>query len=575
MNINAAIVDQRLEAVRDEIRQRARDELNMTDETKLKSLAFVYLLVRTMLDLSDEDAFDCLTEGGGDFGVDAMHLSEERDGEFTVSLFQAKYTHKNVEGNANFPEDGIKALIHAIRYLFDPATILESVNDRLKIKIEEVRSLIRDGYIPQVRALACNNGLKWNDAAEEEITRSGFGNQVTWEYINHDRVVMVLQAAKPVNDSLRLSGKAMVEDFNFSRVLVGRMAVTEVASLIERHGERLLERNIRRYLGLQGNRVNEGIRTTLKSDESGNFYFYNNGITLICEKFSYNALQAGDYQVKVENLQIINGGQTCMTIFKTLKEPAPSPLSPDAHVLVRLYQLAGDNEDQVRRITFATNSQNPVDLRDLRSNDERQRRLQTDMEQLGYNYQRKRADLSLKPTDITSGVAAEAVLSVWRQRPHQAKFFSREHFGKLYDIVFTDDLTGAQTILAVRIYRMAENRRRRPQTEDPAFVRYASCFLAMRMGRYLLCDLNIQLPGLNHRCFSNAQQLLDAHAESYLQQAIQDVKNALYHLYASPDSISLQQLAATFRRGDLIYYLNFDENARPLSDNKLQMIVDL
>ena len=40
---------------------------------------------------------------------------------------------------------------------------------------------------------------------------------------------------KPVNDTLRLSGKAMVEDFNFSRVLVGRMAVTEVAALVERH----------------------------------------------------------------------------------------------------------------------------------------------------------------------------------------------------------------------------------------------------------------------------------------------------------------------------------------------------
>ena len=555
MNINAAIVDQRLEAVRDEIRQRARDELNLTDEAKLKSLAFVFLLVRTMLDLSDEDAFDCLTEGGGDFGVDAMHLSEERDGEFTVSLFQAKYTHKDVEGNANFPENGIKALIHAIRYLFDPLTVLGSVNERLRAKIEEVRSLIRDGYIPQVRALACNNGLKWNDAAEEEITRSGFGNQVTWEYINHDRLVMILQAAKPVNDSLRLSGKAMVEDFNFSRVLVGRMAVTEIASLIERHGERLLERNIRRYLGLQGNRVNEGIRATLRSDESGNFYFYNNGITLICEKFSYNALQAGDYQVKVENLQIINGGQTCMTIFKTLKTPALFPLSPDTHVLVRLYQLASDNEDQVRRITFATNSQNPVDLRDLRSNDERQRRLQTDTGQLGYNYQRKRADLSLKSTDITSGVAAEAVLSVWRQRPHQAKFFAREHFGKLYDIVFTDDLTGAQTILAVRIYRIAENRRRRPQAQDPAFVRYASCFLAMRMGRYLLHDLNTGLPGLNHKTFSQAQQLLDVNSESYFQKALQDINEALHHLYGDPDTVSLQQLAATFRRGDLMDYL--------------------
>jgi len=105
----------------------------------------------------------------------------------------------------------------------------------------------------------------------------------------------------------------------FSRVLVGRISVTEIAALIDRHGERLLERNIRRYLGLQGNRVNEGIRHTLTSDEKNNFYFYNNGVTLTCDNFSYNALQDGDYQVRVENLQIINGAQTCIAVPDRMK----------------------------------------------------------------------------------------------------------------------------------------------------------------------------------------------------------------------------------------------------------------
>ncbi len=150
-----------------------------------------------------------------------------------------------------------------------------------------------------------------------------------------------------------MSGKAIVEDMNFSRVLVGRIAVTEIEALIERHGERLLERNIRRYLGLKGNRVNEGIRSTLMSEEKNNFYFYNNGITLTCDGFSYNALQNGDYQVRCDNLQIINGGQTCLTIFKTLQEPNGLNLldqNTQAYVLLRLYQLPSDNEDLVRKI---------------------------------------------------------------------------------------------------------------------------------------------------------------------------------------------------------------------------------
>jgi hypothetical protein len=550
MSINTFIIDQRLVSVSESIRQKASEELRITEAGRLKSLAFVYLCVKTILDLDGDDVFDCLTEGGGDFGVDAIHISEEYDGEFTVSLFQGKYKH-NLEGNSNYPEEGIKSLINAINYLFNPAAKLEHINQRLLVKVEEARSLIRDGYIPQVRTIACNNGLKWNSSAQEAIDRAEFGDQVTWEYVNHERLVKILQASKPVKDTLQLSGKAIVEDMEFSRVLLGRISVTEIATLIERHGERLLERNIRRYLGLQGNRVNEGIRHTLTSDEKNNFYFYNNGVTLTCDSFSYNALQDGDYQVRVENLQIINGGQTCMTIFKTLREPDLIHQNAQAFVLLRLYQLPRDNDGLVQRITYATNSQNPVDLKDLRANDERQNRLKMDIEQLGFKYRPQRSNTPTRSTDITSGVAAEAVLSVWRRKPHQAKFFSREHFGKLYDTIFTDQLNGAQIVIAVQLYRIAENRRKRPKYTDPDFVRYASCFIAMQMGQKLLADMKVQMKDISHQNFQSAQMLIDQNGESYFNASLQDIKQALQYLYREQE-ISLQQLSATFRRGDLI-----------------------
>jgi hypothetical protein len=556
VNINAAIIDQRLNSVCDEIRDRAKDELKISDDERLRSLAFVHLSVKTMLDLSDDEAFDCLVEGGQDFGVDAIHFSEERDGEFNVSLFQGKYSRK-LDAASNFQENAIKALIHAIHHLFDPSSRLENLNPRLCAKVEEIRSMIREGNIPQVRALACNNGLSWNEAAEQTISQEGFGNQVTWEHVNHDRLVMIFQRAKPVNDTLQLTGAAIIEDLNFSRVLVARIAATEVAALIQRHGERLLERNIRRYLGLKGNRVNEAMRDTLRGEENSNFYFYNNGITLTCDKFTYNALQNRDYQVRVENLQIINGGQTCITIFKTLQEMSESQIPVNAYLLVRLYQLPSDNEDIVKRITFATNSQNPVDLRDLRANDDRQRRLETDINQLdlGFTYRRKRTDSPLKPNEITPAVAAEAILSVWRKRPHQAKFFAREHFGKLYDIIFSDDLNGAQVIISTLIYRHAENMRKRPPEGAPQFIRYASCFISMQMGKYLLKDLGCDITGLTHRNSEAAWILAKLKREEYFNRAVSDVENALKMLYKESD-ISLQQLSATFRRSDLIEKLD-------------------
>jgi len=553
MNINASIIDQRLAGIQDEIRERAAGELCITQDGKLRSLAFVYLCVKTMLDLDEPEAFDCLTEGGGDFGVDAMHISEEIDEEFVVTLFQGKY-HQKLEAKSNFEENGIKAVINAIKHLFDPAARLNHINDRLRTKVEEARSLIRDGYIPRVRAIACNNGLKWNAAAQEAIDHAGFGNQVTWEYVNHDVLIGIMQRIRPVDDTLRLTGKAIIEDMNFSRICIGRIPVSEIAALLKNHGERLLERNIRRYLGLQGNRVNEGIRETLKGNQPDYFYFFNNGITLVCDDFSYNALQNSDFQVKVENLQIVNGGQTCMTIFKTLESTPSADIPKDASVLVRLYKLPKDNHDIVLQITYATNSQNPVDLRDLKANDEKQRQLEQSVSALGYVYRRKRGDTGAKSTDVTSGSAAEAILAVWRQAPHQAKFFTREHFGKLYRTIFTDDLNGAQLIIAALLYRIAENRRRRPEDGDPLFVRYASCFIAMQMGRRFLRDLGVKLNGLNHQNFSQAIQLIEQNGNSYFTQSLKDVDLALGGLYGN-NEISLQQLSATFRRGDLIHTL--------------------
>lgn len=559
LNINAAIIDQRLNALMNDIREEAKSGLNITDDNRLKSLAFIYLTAKTVLNLSHEETFDCLTEGGGDFGVDAVHISEPIENEFTVCLFQGKYQQK-LEATANFPENGIKALIFAVQRLFDPSLKISYINPRLASKLGEILSFIQEGYIPQVRLIACNNGQRWNESAQQEINRAqaSFGNQVLFEYVNHNDLVTILQATKSVNDKLQLSGKAMIEDFNFSRILIGRVAVHEIADLMKRHGERLLERNIRRYLGLRGNRVNEAIYATLQNEEENeNFYFYNNGITLVCDKFSYNALQGENYQVNIENLQIINGGQTCMTIYKALLEGQLELFErvKNAFILVRLYQLpTGNSSEFIQKVTFATNSQNPVELRDLRANDYIQKRLEMDIAQLGYHYQRKRSDISSKNNDISISVTAEAVLAIWRKRPHQTKFFSREHFGKLYSVIFTDDLNGSQAIIAVLLFRIAENHRKRPPENAPLFLTYASCFIAMQMGKILLARLNLKFNELNHQNFAQVVKLIEQEGNAFFQQALTDIETALKKLYSDDylKNISLPQLSATFRRSDLI-----------------------
>lgn len=150
---------------------------------------------------------------------------------------------------------------------------------------------------------------------------------------------------------------------------------------------------------------------------------------MICEKFSYNALQEQNWIVKIDHLQIINGGQTCKTIHQTLKAHPEIDFS-QVYLLIRLYEVSKD-EGIIQDITYATNSQNPVDFRDLKSNDERQILLEKSAQDLGFIYKRKRDNI-LNPNAIPATVAAESVFAIWREQPHLAKY-KRNEF--LIDII--------------------------------------------------------------------------------------------------------------------------------------------
>jgi len=139
------------------------------------------MAVRALLELSDEDTLDCIVEGGQDFGVDAIFAGPVQDDEFRVTLIQGKYK-KDLAGESGFPESGIKDMILAVSTLFDPGKAV-TVNSRLKSKLEDIRSLVADGAIPTIHAILCNNGKRWNEVAQEHITRSGLGDQVSWQHI--------------------------------------------------------------------------------------------------------------------------------------------------------------------------------------------------------------------------------------------------------------------------------------------------------------------------------------------------------------------------------------------------------
>ena len=369
---------------------------------------------------------------------------------------------------------------------------------------------------------------------------------------------------KPINIHLPLVDKAIIDDetYDYQRILIGKVPVIEIKNLFDEHGERLLEHNIRRYLGLHKNWVNQNIRDCLLDDENRqNFYFYNNGIKMVCSQFRHSRLQDKNWKLQIKNAQIINGGQTCLTIRDTLGSLGKlfDEFSfQNTYVLLRLYELMEEDKNLIRNITYATNSQTPINLRELKANDAIQQKLELAIKDLGYKYQRKRDTVNGDSSTISLQMAARSILAIWLCRPQVVRAFREEQFfSQFYAEIFNENLNATQLITAVLILRIVENERKHRINDDnaPRFLPYASHFLAMLTGEILLETLNISLEELDHRYFSQAKTTLDNFRDNLYQSAINKLEGALAKLHSDYQTMSLQRLSAIFRRGDLLEFL--------------------
>lgn len=557
MDINKHIIDQRIRKI---ITDKPEWFDGINDERQKISKSFLILSIASSLEMDISEASSCVTEGGGDAGIDGLFIGDTNDYEFSVILFQSKY-HFNLEKEYNFPDNAILRVVNSIGILFNPQKDIV-LNPLIKPKIDEIRSLIMDGYIPTVKCILANNGKAWQNEGNQHIKNANFPkDQVAFSHYNHDDIAKQLQSTKPINDTLSLTGKAIIENFDFKRVLVGKVSVSEIGKLMQRHGDTLLEKNIRKFLGVNHNRVNQSIKQTLLDEKKReNFYFFNNGITMLCNKFSHNALMNENWHLNIENLLIINGGQTSKTIFHVVEENPDIDFSKTT-VVLRLFEVSLDDEAShtlTTDITIATNSQTPVDLRDLRANDSKQNSLGLAVKQLGYEYLTKKgtgSSLSSSKT-IPSSVAAEAIFSTWKRKPHLAKYKKRELFGKFYEDVF-NGINGAMLIMAVLIYRHCDsNRKKYELIEKHKHLPYSNYFIAMISSQMLSTETGTGMNQISHINFADINKYWEENKNKIFTNAIRTIDLALSDFFPKGiDEIDPRRLAATFRRGDLLMKL--------------------
>jgi hypothetical protein len=140
-----------------------------------------------------------------------------------------------------------------------------------------------------------------------------------------------------------------------------------LAKLYKEFSNELLESNVRAFLG-QAGKFNKGIRDTIRGKPQM-FLPYNNGITATAESVETKFVDNQLIITKLNDFQIVNGGQTTASLYHTQKKFKDADLSK---IFVQMKLTVIKDKEQknieVPNISRFANSQNKVSELDLSSN---------------------------------------------------------------------------------------------------------------------------------------------------------------------------------------------------------------
>ena len=184
-------------------------------------------------------------------------------------------------------------------------------------------------------------------------------------------------------DMLKYKGRTNVQS------VVCSINAKDLASLVNEYNNSdqgrniLFGQNLRDAL-TKSSKTYEGIKQTI-IEEPKNFWYYNNGITIIAKE-----IQIKNQKIILRNFSIINGAQTSSSFDLYQKEVHRDYKGQErnkllkklksVNVLARIVETSDDKEF-LEKITLFNNTQNPISTRDMVSKNEEQKKLKLKLEQ--------------------------------------------------------------------------------------------------------------------------------------------------------------------------------------------------
>lgn len=291
-------------------------------------------------------AASALTGNSKDKGADAVLIDDPAK---AVVVVQGKYHKKVSHGTESRPD--LISFAQLARDLHgsedDFKALRKEVDPRVNERLGDARECLKKrGYhlkLYFVTTARCSAALKHE--AEQTCRRADGPSDI--EIFDGKRVLVALtdylDGVVPPVPSLDLPlelGHGITSEChrrhdsrnNMTSWLFSMNGIS-VAEMYESAGIRLFARNVRGFLGAN-TPVNVGMEETIRK-EPWNFWYYNNGITMICDRVQRISVGGKDV-MRVSNPQVINGQQTTRTLHASAKGHSP------AAVLVRAIEVPRD-----------------------------------------------------------------------------------------------------------------------------------------------------------------------------------------------------------------------------------------
>ena len=372
-----------IQQLQEDIELIQRDYGYIDDNIQRDEFAFNYWILSRLYNV-DEEVIPSYVTDVNDKGIDCFVNYEDTK---ELYLIQNKYYDENTRVDRNDVADFISSPLSVLLAgNYKRSDELQKIFDRVHsdpeykiwlhfyvtndLESEDIKNLIEQFSFADTRVKAFV-GVKFYTLSDIKNIYYGerFTNKTNFTAKLTTRVSATSLDVRPMEYKL-----TWMIDLRFIMVNVADLYMLYKDAI--KNNYELFEENVREFLGTQG--INNGIIKTLQSTKDReNFFYYNNGITVICEKCETlrgskasngNDAVQSQYGFKLQNPQIVNGCQTINSIAEVLSHCNESKIHEEyakAFVLVKVYVFDEGTKKKKdgldKNIVKYTNSQNGID----------------------------------------------------------------------------------------------------------------------------------------------------------------------------------------------------------------------